>query len=67
MANKLIGYQRRKVGKEHGFTLLEYCAGAAVILIIVWVALQALGGSVSGLLKSIADWADRQTEVVNNR
>ena len=67
MAERIFRLRKATERKELGFTLLEYCAGAAVILIIVWVALQALGGSVSGLLTAIANWADRQTEVVNSR
>ena len=48
MKQAMMRLRRRGVGREGGFTLLEYCAGAAVILIIIWVALQDLGKRNSG-------------------
>ena len=45
---------------ERGYTLLEYCAGAAIIGAIIFVALQALGGNMRGMLESIGAWADRR-------
>ncbi len=53
-----------KKRNEKGFTLLEYCAGAAVILVLVWTALQTMGGNLSDLLNSIGAWAEtRSTEI----
>lgn len=43
--------------QEQGFTLLEYCAGAAVIAGVVWVAMDQLGGSLAGLIENLAAWA----------
>lgn len=50
--------------REQGFTLFEYCAGAAVILGVVWAAMTGLGTSMSELINSISGWAKaRATEI----
>jgi hypothetical protein len=46
-----------KKNMQRGYTLLEYCAGAALIAGIIWVALNAMGGNISGLLNAIGQWA----------
>jgi hypothetical protein len=46
--------------RERGFSLLEYCAGAAVILVTIWGALTVMGNNIEGLLGSIGDWATRR-------
>lgn len=49
---------------ERGYTLLEYCAGAALILAVVWVALSALGANLETLIGNISGWAaNRSTEI----
>jgi type II secretory pathway pseudopilin PulG len=56
--------ERRK-NRERGYTLLEYCAGAAIIASILWTALNSLGGDLSALLGSVGGWANaRQNQVV---
>ena len=50
---------------EKGYTLLEYCAGAAVIAGILWTALNALGGNLTGLLNAVGTWAERRTESIS--
>lgn len=60
---KLLSLHKRKEG---GYTLLEYCAGASVILIIVWAALNQMGASVGGLLNSIGAWADGQASAIGS-
>ena len=50
--------------KERGYTLLEYCAGAAVILGVVLSALNAMGSGINALMTGIGAWAtERATEV----
>ena len=50
--------------KKKGYALLEYCAGAALVAIILWGALQTMGNNLSGLLNSIGSWAaTRASEV----
>lgn len=53
--------KRREKEKESGFTLLEYCAGAAIIAGVVWVAMDQLGGSLAGLLESLSSWASSRS------
>jgi hypothetical protein len=54
----------RRKNKERGFTLLEYCAGAAVVAGVIWVALSSLGGSMSTLLGNVGKWADSRAAEV---
>jgi Flp pilus assembly pilin Flp len=51
---------------ESGYTLLEYCAGAAIIAGILWTALNALGGNLSDLLEAVGQWAQRRTQGIAN-
>lgn len=63
MAKKIIGIKRQN-NRESGYTLLEYCAGAAVITVTLWAALTAMGDQISGFLTAIGSWAQtRATEV----
>jgi Flp pilus assembly pilin Flp len=56
----------RKNGKrERGYTLLEYCAGAAIIAGVLWTALNALGGNLSSLLNAVGNWATSRTGSVS--
>jgi len=56
---------RRASKRERGYTLLEYCAGAAIIASILWTALNSLGGDLSALLGAVGGWANaRQGEVI---
>ncbi|WKZ57556.1 MAG: hypothetical protein QY326_02500 [Bdellovibrionota bacterium] len=47
--------------KQGGYTLLEYCAGAAILAGIVWLALGRFGGSVSNLIDGLVGWMDART------
>ena len=52
--------------ERRGYALLEYCAGSAIVAVILWAALQGLGNNLSTLLGSIGSWASaRATEVQN--
>lgn len=51
--------------KQKGYTLLEYCAGAAIIAGILWGALNALGGDLVELLNAVGNWADDRTGGIN--
>lgn len=46
---------------QGGYTLLEYCAGSAIIAGILWGALGYLGNSLDGLLRGVGDWAQTRT------
>lgn len=42
---------------EKGYTLLEYCAGAAIIVTVLYTALNGLGDQLSSFLGNIGTWA----------
>ena len=46
-----------KTSREAGFTLLEYCAGAAVVIAVIWVGFRAMGDDIGDYLKGIGEWA----------
>jgi hypothetical protein len=56
--NERLKIKRKR--KESGYTLLEYAAGAALLMGVLYVGLRALGGSLEGLLTSISAFADRR-------
>jgi hypothetical protein len=63
----LMLYVGLHMGKrEHGYALLEYCAGAAIIIGVLWVALNLLGHNLSGLLEALARWAAARTQEINS-
>lgn len=47
----------RQGKKQRGYTLLEYCAGAAVIAGLLVVGLTTLGGNLNTALGNIGSWA----------
>ena len=58
---------RKSVSKrERGYTLLEYCAGAAIIAGILWTALNNLGTDLGQLLGAVGTWADNRSDNLNN-
>lgn len=63
MKTKLFGIRRRD---QRGITLLEYCAGAAILLGIIWGAMSLLGTNVNKLLSSVAGWADRESTKIDD-
>lgn len=53
--------------RERGYTLLEYCAGAAIIAGILWTSLSNLGTDLTGLLNAVGSWSNsRRDGVVQN-
>ena len=42
--------------RERGFTLLEYCAGAAVLIAVVYVGMDAFGQSLSAYFVALGTW-----------
>lgn len=50
---------------EQGFTLLEYCAGAAIIAGIVWGAMTVLGQNLGQLITTLAEWVGRRSAGIN--
>ncbi len=64
MKKKLLGLRSRRRG-ESGFTILEYCAGAAIIIGVVWGAMSTLGTSMGNLIGAITSWANTRTSEIN--
>ncbi|MBX7144290.1 MAG: hypothetical protein K1X79_07545 [Oligoflexia bacterium] len=56
----------RKARSEKGYTLLEYCAGAAVIASIIWGAMNYMGTNVGGFLRGVGDWATARTGEISS-
>ena len=42
---------------QKGLTLLEYCAGAAVVAVMVFAVIQAMGGNLRAAGTNIGQWA----------
>jgi hypothetical protein len=51
---------KKTTKQQQGYTLLEYCAGAAIIGTIVYAALNALGTDLQGFLQQLGAWAGRR-------
>jgi len=43
--------------KQKGYTLLEYAAGAAVLMGLLYIGVKAMGGGVQDLLEAVGVWA----------
>ena len=56
---------RIKKKNQKGYTLLEYCAGAAIIAGVIWAALSTFGTSMSGMFDALSDWTDARTSDVD--
>jgi len=63
MKKRLFSIKKKS---EKGFTLLEYCAGAAVIAGIVFGALTALGTNLEDLLTALGEWANNRATDIRN-
>lgn len=49
---------------QKGYTLLEYCAGAAIVVTVLYGALDTLGGNVSKFLGGIGTWAAAKGDAI---
>lgn len=56
---------KRVKGRERGFTLLEYCAGAAIVVSVLWAALSSFGAQMSGLFNAMGSWASARSQEVS--
>ncbi len=63
MKNKWLRVRRLKE-TEQGYTLLEYCAGATVIAVVVYAALNALGVQLNNFLTELGNWAGRRAQEI---
>lgn len=53
--------------REGGYSMLEYAAGAAIILAILYGAMTILEGGITNLFQSISDWATSHATDLNNK
>lgn len=60
MLNRKRQIRRNSRSNEQGFTLLEYVAGAAIILTLVWAGFQSMGTSLTNALGAIGNWAEER-------
>lgn len=47
--------------KQKGYTLLEYSAGAAILMGILYVGVNAMGSGIKDLMTGVGSWASQQT------
>jgi len=52
--------KKQNTKRESGYTLLEYCAGAAIIGGILYLGLNALGQDLRDFLGAVGAWAGRR-------
>ena len=52
---------------EKGYTLLEYCAGAAVVVSVLYTALNGMGTKVAGFMDNIGGWASKQAAKIETK
>ena len=62
----MINRDKSRRREQRGYTLLEYCAGAAIIAGILWAALNTLGGNLNTLLEGIGTWATQRANDLND-
>ncbi|MCB0337955.1 MAG: hypothetical protein KDD53_00055 [Bdellovibrionales bacterium] len=60
--------RRKRYGRsERGLSLLEYAAGAAVLISVVYVAMTAFSDGMSNFFNSLGNWASKKgNEIVNS-
>lgn len=56
---------RAKKTVQRGYTLLEYCMGAALLMGVVWLGMSQLSGSINGLLGRLSTWVSGEVQVVS--
>ena len=49
---------------QKGLTLLEYCAGAAVVAVMTFAVIKAMGNKMTSAGESIGTWAQQQAEAM---
>ena len=49
---------------QKGLTLLEYCAGAAVVAVMTFAVIKAMGNKMTNAGQSIGTWAETQANAM---
>lgn len=52
----------KKRNNQKGLTLLEYCAGAAILGLVVFVTLRAMGDRLTETNTATGDWTQDQAD-----
>lgn len=55
----------KKRSSQIGITLLEYTAGAAIIIGLVWGAMSMMGTSLEHVFSNIGVWAQTRADDIN--
>lgn len=55
----------RNAKKQKGITLLEYTAGAAIIIGLVWGAMSLMGDSLNHVFTNIGNWAQHRADDIS--
>lgn len=58
--------KNRKNKKSLGMSTLEYAAGAAIIITIVWLGMKSFGTGMNEFLNGVANWASQEGTIVGN-
>jgi Flp pilus assembly pilin Flp len=51
----------KRRNNQKGLTLLEYCAGAAIIGVVVFAVIRAMGGHLETTGENVGNWAEQQS------
>ena len=64
----MIGINLVRTGKksERGFTILEYCAGAVVVMVVLWTAFDALGGNIKEFMEGVGGWLSKKGKEISS-
>lgn len=54
-----------KIANQRGIALLEYAAGAAIVLTVIVVALSAMSTNVGTMFTAIGEWALGRAQDIN--
>ena len=58
--------KRNRKNNRRGYTLLEYSAGAAILMGILYTGLNSMGTGIKDLLNGVGVWATAQKDNLNN-
>ncbi len=57
----------KRRNNQKGLTLLEYCAGAAIIGVVVFAVFKAMGGGMKEAGQNIGNWAKNTTSNMSDK
>ena len=60
MSQQNLRKRKQSYKKQKGYTLLEYAAGATVLMSLLYGGLNAMGNGIQDLMAGIGTWAAQQ-------